>query len=190
MCIREENTIAVSLEVFNFWTHSVLDHHIISSSGISETWCRRYKQLMYLWNTDVPSNDLNTWSLTKACISLTRYTELQKRAPFREISIPSASGSLAETRLAHRLCHLDFPLSPRQQDNEELWSWREERAKHISPVCTLSCWGSTLEEWTEQKIPARNDLLSYKHNNKQKCITFSSRAVFYIFEDMFLHSIC
>lgn len=133
---------AVSLEVFNFWTHSVVDHHIISSSGISETWCRRYKQLTYLWNTDapsndVPSNDLNMCSLTKACVSLTTHTELQQRAPFREILILSTSGSLAETRLAHSLCHLDFPLGPRQQDTEELWPWREERAKHSPSVLSV-----------------------------------------------------
>lgn len=117
MCICEENTIAVSSEVFNFWPRSVLDHHITSSSAISETWCRRYKQLMYLQNTEVPSNevpsnDLNKSSLTKVCIW--PHIQLQQRTPFRKILIPSTSD--AKTRLAHRLCHLDFLISPRQQD--------------------------------------------------------------------------
>lgn len=150
MRICEENTVAVSLETFDFWAHSVLGHHTVSSSSTSETRCRRYKQSLYLRNADVPSSDLNTGNPTRARISLTTHTELQK-TPIPPPQAPSRA------QAGPRLWHLGFPSGPRQQDTQELWA---KLSPPISPVSTLSCWGSTLEEWTKQKISARNDLLS------------------------------
>ena len=153
--------VAVSLEVFNFWTHSVLDHHTISSSGISEKWCRRYKQLMYLQNTDVLSKASDTQSLTKACVSLTPPPRAPESSIQRTID-PIHLRLACRDQAGSQALSSGFP--PRStaagHRGATVREGGEGKAQAGPMACTLSCRASALQEWAEQKISARNYLLS------------------------------
>lgn len=138
---------------------------------------------MYLWSTDVPSDDgTSDVSAPEASQRFGSHWAPPELHPGKYWSHPpQAAGQDQAGSQA-----LGFPSA---QGAGQGGRRGQSTVQSIHPICAQSCWGSALEAWTEHKIPARNGLRAYEHNSWQKFITSSSRAVLYTFEDMLLCSI-
>lgn len=105
------------------------DHHVRSSSGISVTWGTRYKQLMYLWSTDVPS-DLLMVPIPEASQRFLSHWPPPQSSTQGNID-PIHLRLLDKTRMA---LSLGFPLSPGSRTPR---SGREVRAKHSPSILSV-----------------------------------------------------